>query len=242
MIRPTLALPIIFTAAAVLSGCEGSAVTGINVAPAGEVTYRISAEFSGEAATALAPGTPSSAALSTLFDNRTGHRPTFDRSDGHVSASVDVTAAQLPNLAEVTGVRKVVATSQGDTHTVVVSVGPATGLLSALRDASKKEPEPEATFATMLSSTRVVVNVTYPSLAKTVGPPPAQTSLETLDNGKTLRATRAVTAPTVTWTTVGHAAPTVTRTGQNWLPLGIAAFVALAVGAVWLRRRNTRRL
>jgi len=209
--------------------CTSSAQTDIVLDQQSQMEITVIAVFTNEAASALSAGSAGSDALSNAFDNRVHHRPTISRTDNQVTFSTKVTQEQLPDISDLTGIRSVSVTPGSDTASTSLSIGPATGLVTAIKTWGSTQSESAALIETMLSVTSIKISITYPG-SITNSSTPTLTQISTNGNNTTLTA--PLTVPLGKWEVIGSTLPNATKSG-TWLQAGIIIAVAALFALGW---------
>jgi hypothetical protein len=230
--RGVLLTSAVITGVGVLTGCSAQVNTAVTVTSATQAQVHVSAQFTHEAATELAPGTAARAQLLALFASRLGVAPTITSSPTALTVAADIDYTHLSAAGDVLGVRSAALSGSGGAVEVDLDLVPASKLASAITGSVATQPDASALSATLLASTELSVSVRFPggihSAVSAVGTPAR--------DGDVATVTRPVSS-----TGSGVFQVTGDPINHHWLAKGGAGIIvagAAAAAALVLRRRR----
>lgn len=158
-VRTLANLGVAVVLAALLSGCQGSVQTTVQVTGPESAEISVAAVFTDEAAAAVAESPQARAELTKVFTSRGGATPQVQITDTKVTASSVFSYDDLADSADVTGVAGLRLLKEGTV--LEVDFVPASELAAVIEAENAGEPDAQALTQVMLSNVTVVVRARF---------------------------------------------------------------------------------
>lgn len=180
-------------AALLLTGCTATVTTDFEVTSATAATVHVGAVFTDEAADMLAANASARAELVGVFTDRTGTSPEVVAGAHRLELRSTVSYDQLARSGALLGVSSAKLSGADSDVTLTLQLAKPTALADAVQSATKTQPDSAALAETMLRTTTVTVNVTFPGGVAHVSDPSATVDGDTVTLSRTVAAAQAGT-------------------------------------------------
>jgi hypothetical protein len=160
--RKALNVVVVGVLLLILSACESSLVTEIDLSKSGEITGEVTLTFTGEASETVKENTKVQAQIVEVMATKIGSVPTIDKSSDRIIFVSKIEKKNSVSIEEFTGV--IVSSSKrvGDEITVAIKTVFPIQVTNAIEVAVANEPDKEALKAAIFESTKIGILITMP--------------------------------------------------------------------------------
>jgi hypothetical protein len=221
-----------------LSGCNASVETTLDVTSEQSADITVSATFQGDAFNAIPVGSDAEKQLVAAFERGTGNTPTVTRQDDTLTVAAPCSYDKLTTLSNVTGVSSAVLSGAGESVTLKVKSVEPTKIKQSIEQTLKGQPDSDQLTQTMLEQTNVKVSVSYPGGISGYKASDGNVS----EDGNQVTWTRAATAKDGTFNVTGSVQSLWWKSKVLMLPVWLwLSLLALGFSTVILSRRKMNR-
>ncbi len=146
----------------ILSACESSLVTEIDLSKSGEITGEVTLTFTGEASETVKENTKVQAQIVEVMATKIGSVPTIDKSSDSIIFVSKIEKKNSVSIEEFTGVLVSSSKRVGDEVMVSIKTVFPIQVSNAIEVAVANEPDKEALKAAIFESTNIGILITMP--------------------------------------------------------------------------------
>jgi len=160
--RKALNVVVVGVLLLILSACESSLVTEIDLSKSGKITGEVTLTFTGEASETVKENAKVQAQIVEVMATKIGSVPTIDKSSDRIIFVSKIEKKNSVSIEEFTGV--IVSSSKrvGDEITVSIKTVFPIQVTNAIEVAVANEPDKEALKAAIFESTNIGILITMP--------------------------------------------------------------------------------
>lgn len=146
----------------ILSACESSLVTEIDLNKSGEITGEVTLTFAGEASETVKENAKVQAQIVEVMATKIGSVPTIDKSSDRIIFVSKIKKKNSVSIEEFTGVIASSSKRVGDKVMVSIKTVLPIQVTNAIEEAIANEPDKEALKAAIFESTNIGIIITMP--------------------------------------------------------------------------------